>query len=132
MRADRAASAGSDRGRELDRSDLDRPGLDNEIAIFPAELGEDIWEALDAAPTKPLGFTQFNAGPGVGGHRPTIDPSCLSLSVRTTVGGSSRFAGRCGRRAHRPPRRRPRIRRVAGPGVLDTRHRGRCEVTKHL
>ena len=65
--------------------------LVNELAMFAAELGVDVWEALDAAATKPFGFMRFNPGPGVGGHCLPIDPSYLSWHVRTSVGRSFRF-----------------------------------------
>ena len=65
--------------------------LVNELAMFAAELGVDIWEALDAAGTKPFGFMRFNPGPGVGGHCLPIDPSYLSWHVRTNLGRSFRF-----------------------------------------
>ena len=65
--------------------------LVNELAMFAAELGVDIWEALDAASTKPFGFMRFNPGPGVGGHCLPIDPSYLSWHVRTSLGRNFRF-----------------------------------------
>lgn len=65
--------------------------LVNELAIFASELGVDVWEALDAASTKPFGFMRFNPGPGVGGHCLPIDPSYLSWHVKTSVGRSFRF-----------------------------------------
>ena len=65
--------------------------LVNELAMFSAEVGVDVWEALDAAATKPFGFMRFNPGPGVGGHCLPIDPSYLSWHVRTSVGRSFRF-----------------------------------------
>jgi UDP-N-acetyl-D-glucosamine dehydrogenase len=65
--------------------------LINELAMFAADLGVDVWEALDAAATKPFGFMRFNPGPGVGGHCLPIDPSYLSWHVRTSLGRSFRF-----------------------------------------
>jgi UDP-N-acetyl-D-glucosamine dehydrogenase len=65
--------------------------LVNEVAMFAADLGVDVWEALDAATTKPFGFMRFNPGPGVGGHCLPIDPSYLSWHVRTSLGRSFRF-----------------------------------------
>jgi UDP-N-acetyl-D-glucosamine dehydrogenase len=65
--------------------------LVNELAMFAAELGVDVWESLDAAATKPFGFMRFNPGPGVGGHCLPIDPRYLSWHVRTSVGRSFRF-----------------------------------------
>jgi UDP-N-acetyl-D-glucosamine dehydrogenase len=56
--------------------------LVNEIATVAPELGVDIWEAIDAADTKPFGFMRFTPGPGVGGHCLPIDPSYLLWQVR--------------------------------------------------
>ena len=38
--------------------------LVNELAMFAADLGIDVWEAIDAAATKPFGFMRFTPGPG--------------------------------------------------------------------
>lgn len=65
--------------------------LVNEIAMFAADLGIDIWEALDAAATKPFGFMRFNPGPGAGGHCLPVDPSYLSWRVKRRVGEAFRF-----------------------------------------
>jgi len=64
--------------------------LVNEMAIFCTELGIDLWEAIEAASTKPFGFMKFQPGPGVGGHCIPIDPSYLSWRVRR-LGYSFRF-----------------------------------------
>ncbi|GAA4515422.1 MULTISPECIES: nucleotide sugar dehydrogenase [Nonomuraea] len=56
--------------------------LVNEMAIFCDELGVDLWEAIEAAATKPFGFHKFLPGPGVGGHCIPVDPSYLSYTVR--------------------------------------------------
>jgi nucleotide sugar dehydrogenase len=64
--------------------------LVNEMAVFCQELGIDLWEAIDAAATKPFGFMAFRPGPGVGGHCIPIDPSYLSWHVRRR-GYSFRF-----------------------------------------
>jgi UDP-N-acetyl-D-mannosaminuronate dehydrogenase len=40
--------------------------LVNELAMFGRELGVDVWEAIDAAATKPFGYMRFSPGPGVG------------------------------------------------------------------
>jgi UDP-N-acetyl-D-glucosamine dehydrogenase len=42
------------------------------------ELDVDIWNAIDAAETKPFGFMPFYPGPGLGGHCIPIDPFYLS------------------------------------------------------
>ena len=65
--------------------------LVNELAMFAADLGIDVWEAIDAASTKPFGYLRFTPGPGVGGHCLPIDPSYLSWRVRRTLGQSFRF-----------------------------------------
>src|ERR1022692_1526449 len=65
--------------------------LVNELAIFAHGLGIDVWEAIDAASTKPFGFMPFTPGPGVGGHCLPIDPSYLSWRVERALGQSFRF-----------------------------------------
>jgi UDP-N-acetyl-D-glucosamine dehydrogenase len=65
--------------------------LVNELAMFAGDLGIDIWEALDAAETKPFGFMRFNPGPGVGGHCLPVDPSYLAWHVKRRVGTPFRF-----------------------------------------
>jgi UDP-N-acetyl-D-glucosamine dehydrogenase len=65
--------------------------LMNELAMFGHELGVDVWEAIDAASTKPFGFMRFSPGPGVGGHCLPIDPSYLSWRVERTLGQRFRF-----------------------------------------
>jgi UDP-N-acetyl-D-glucosamine dehydrogenase len=65
--------------------------LVNELAMFAADLDIDVWEAIDAAATKPFGFMKFTPGPGVGGHCLPIDPSYLSWTVRQRLGRSFRF-----------------------------------------
>jgi UDP-N-acetyl-D-glucosamine dehydrogenase len=65
--------------------------LVNELAMFAHDLGIDVWEAIDAASTKPFGFLPFTPGPGVGGHCLPIDPSYLSWRVERALGRSFRF-----------------------------------------
>ncbi len=65
--------------------------LVNELAMFANDLGIDVWEAIDAASTKPFGYLRFTPGPGVGGHCLPIDPSYLSWRVRRSLGVSFRF-----------------------------------------
>src|SRR4051812_40063598 len=65
--------------------------LVNELAMFATDLGIDVWEALDAASTKPFGYMRFTPGPGVGGHCLPIDPSYLSWRVKRSLGQSFRF-----------------------------------------
>ena len=65
--------------------------LVNELAMFAGDLGIDVWEAIDAASTKPFGYLRFTPGPGVGGHCLPIDPSYLSWRVRRALGQPFRF-----------------------------------------
>jgi nucleotide sugar dehydrogenase len=65
--------------------------LVNELAMFANDLGINVWDAIDAASTKPFGYMRFTPGPGVGGHCLPIDPSYLSWRVRQSLGHSFRF-----------------------------------------
>ncbi|HEU5157992.1 MAG TPA: nucleotide sugar dehydrogenase [Streptosporangiaceae bacterium] len=65
--------------------------LVNELAMYARTLGIDIWEAVDAAASKPFGFMPFTPGPGVGGHCLPIDPVYLSWRVQRSVGRLFRF-----------------------------------------
>jgi UDP-N-acetyl-D-glucosamine dehydrogenase len=65
--------------------------LVNELTMFANDLGIDMWEAIDAASTKPFGYLRFTPGPGVGGHCLPIDPSYLSWQVRRRLGQNFRF-----------------------------------------
>ena len=58
-------------------------GLVNEIAIISRKLGVDAFEVIEAAATKPFGFTPFFPGPGLGGHCIPLDPLYLSWKLRT-------------------------------------------------
>lgn len=57
-------------------------GLVNELAMLCDCMGIDIWEVIDAAKTKPYGFTAFYPGPGLGGHCIPLDPYYLSWKAR--------------------------------------------------
>jgi UDP-N-acetyl-D-glucosamine dehydrogenase len=57
-------------------------GLINEMAILCNRMGIDIWEVIDAASSKPYGFTPFYPGPGLGGHCIPLDPYYLSWKAR--------------------------------------------------
>ena len=65
--------------------------LVNEMAQFCKPLGIDVWDALNAAASKPFGFQAFYPGPGVGGHCIPIDPNYLSHRVKTLLGQPFRF-----------------------------------------
>lgn len=56
--------------------------LVNEMAMLCDRMDIDIWEVIDAAATKPYGFTRFLPGPGLGGHCIPIDPFYLSWKAR--------------------------------------------------
>ena len=58
-------------------------GLVNEVAIMCRVLGINTWEVIEAAATKPFGFTPFYPGPGLGGHCIPIDPHYLSWKLKT-------------------------------------------------
>lgn len=57
-------------------------GLINELAILCNRMGIDLWEVIEAAKTKPFGFTPFYPGPGLGGHCIPLDPYYLSWKAR--------------------------------------------------
>ncbi|GBF34172.1 UDP-glucose dehydrogenase [Desulfocucumis palustris] len=57
-------------------------GLVNEMKIVADRMGIDIWEVIEAASTKPFGFTPFYPGPGWGGHCIPIDPFYLTWKAR--------------------------------------------------
>jgi UDP-N-acetyl-D-glucosamine dehydrogenase len=52
--------------------------LVNELKMTFDRMGIDIWEVIEAAKTKPFGFTPFYPGPGLGGHCIPLDPFYLS------------------------------------------------------
>ncbi len=57
-------------------------GLVNEMKIVADAMGLDIFEIIDAAKTKPFGFTAYYPGPGIGGHCIPIDPFYLTWKAR--------------------------------------------------
>jgi len=57
-------------------------GLVNELAMAAESLQVNIWEAIDAAKTKPFGYMPFYPGPGIGGHCIGVDPIYLSWKAR--------------------------------------------------
>jgi len=56
--------------------------LVNELKLLAERMDIDIWEVIDAASTKPFGFTPFYPGPGLGGHCIPIDPFYLSWKAK--------------------------------------------------
>ena len=65
-------------------------GLVNEMKIVADRMGIDIFEVIDAAKTKPFGFTAYYPGPGLGGHCIPIDPFYLTWKARE-YGLNTRF-----------------------------------------
>jgi len=57
-------------------------GLVNEMKVVADRMGIDIFEVIDAAATKPFGFTPYYPGPGLGGHCIPIDPFYLTWKAR--------------------------------------------------
>ena len=58
-------------------------GLVNELALICNRLNLNVWEVINAASTKPYGFTAFYPGPGLGGHCIPIDPLYLSWKMKS-------------------------------------------------
>jgi UDP-N-acetyl-D-glucosamine dehydrogenase len=56
--------------------------LVNELKMLADRMGIDIWEVVEAASTKPFGFSPFYPGPGMGGHCIPIDPFYLSWKAK--------------------------------------------------
>lgn len=56
--------------------------LVNEMAVLCDKMGINIWEVIEAAKTKPYGFSAFYPGPGIGGHCIPIDPFYLTWKAR--------------------------------------------------
>src|SRR5437868_3011845 len=56
--------------------------LVNELKLLSERMDIDIWEVIDAASSKPFGYTAFYPGPGLGGHCIPIDPFYLSWKAK--------------------------------------------------
>jgi len=56
--------------------------LVNELKMLADRMGIDLWEVIEAASTKPFGFSPFYPGPGMGGHCIPIDPFYLSWKAK--------------------------------------------------
>ncbi len=65
-------------------------GLVNELKIVADKMNIDIYEVIDAAKTKPFGFTPYYPGPGLGGHCIPIDPFYLTWKAKE-YGMNTRF-----------------------------------------
>ncbi len=55
--------------------------LINEMSIICCKLGVDVWEIINAAASKPYGFTVYYPGPGIGGHCIPVDPLYLQSKL---------------------------------------------------
>lgn len=69
--------------------------LVNELKVIFDEMGIDVWEVVEAAKTKPFGYTAFYPGPGWGGHCIPIDPFYLAWKARQ-FGATAHFIERAG------------------------------------
>jgi UDP-N-acetyl-D-glucosamine dehydrogenase len=56
--------------------------LVNELKMLADRMGIDLWEVIEAASTKPFGYSPFYPGPGMGGHCIPIDPFYLSWKAK--------------------------------------------------
>ena len=56
--------------------------LVNELKVLSHKMGIDIFEVIEAAASKPFGFTPFYPGPGLGGHCIPIDPFYLAWKAK--------------------------------------------------
>ena len=77
--------------------------LVNEMAMLCDRMDIDIWEVIDAASTKPYGYTRFLPGPGLGGHCIPVDPFYLSWKAREFK-FQTRFIELAGEINHEMPR----------------------------
>ena len=57
-------------------------GLMNEMKLVADAMNVDIFEVIEAAATKPFGFTKYLPGPGLGGHCIPIDPFYLTWKAK--------------------------------------------------
>ncbi len=99
--------------------------LVNELKIIYGEMGIDVWEVIEAAKTKPFGFTAFYPGPGLGGHCIPIDPFYLTWKARE-FDVTTRFIELAGEINTRMPYRvvnelARAVDRVLGKGLKGTR-----------
>jgi UDP-N-acetyl-D-glucosamine dehydrogenase len=65
-------------------------GLVNELKMVSDKMDIDIYEVINAAATKPFGFTPYYPGPGLGGHCIPIDPFYLAWKAKG-LGMETRF-----------------------------------------
>ena len=65
-------------------------GLANEMKLVADKMGIDIFEIVEAAATKPFGFSAYYPGPGLGGHCIPVDPYYLTWKAKE-FGINTRF-----------------------------------------
>ena len=65
-------------------------GLVNELKMVADKMDIDIYEVINAAATKPFGFTLYYPGPGLGGHCIPIDPFYLNWKAKQ-IGIDTKF-----------------------------------------
>ncbi|HZG58286.1 nucleotide sugar dehydrogenase [Paenibacillus sp.] len=78
--------------------------LVNEIDLICERMDIDFWETLQAASTKPFGFTPYWPGPGIGGHCIPVDPLYFQWKAKQ-FGQMSRLIGAAHRINAEMPRR---------------------------
>jgi len=77
-------------------------GLVNEMKIVADKMNINIHEVIDAAATKPFGYTPYRPGPGLGGHCIPIDPYYLTWKAKE-FGINTRFIELAGEINHYMP-----------------------------
>ena len=65
-------------------------GFINEMKLIASKMDIDIFDVVNAAESKPFGFTAYFPGPGIGGHCIPIDPFYLTWKARE-FGINTRF-----------------------------------------
>ena len=71
-------------------------GLVNELYKICLKMNINMYEAINAASTKPFGYKAFFPGPGVGGHCIPVDPHFLSWKAKQ-YGLSTKFIDLAGK-----------------------------------
>ncbi|MEN3534024.1 nucleotide sugar dehydrogenase [Microbispora sp. ZYX-F-249] len=65
--------------------------LANELSIFAAHLGVDVWEAMEASATTPFGHAAVTPGPGIEDPCLPLDVAYLPWGIRRGVGPAFRL-----------------------------------------
>lgn len=74
----------------------------NEFAMLCDAMNINVWEVIEAASSKPYGYSAFYPGPGVGGHCIPVDPLYLQWKAKQ-FGFDSRFIELSNEVNHRIP-----------------------------